>query len=52
MGIDEYESILETMEILADEDAMESIRKGREDIKAGRWTSLEDLEHELKNEIN
>ena len=41
MGIDEYESILETLEILADEEAVESIHKGREDIKAGRWTSLE-----------
>lgn len=51
MGINEYESILETLEILADKNAMEAIRKGREDIKAGRWTSLEDLEHELQSEI-
>jgi len=49
MGIDEYESILETLELLADEDVMESIRKGKEYIKAGRWTSLEDLEHELQS---
>lgn len=37
------EELLETVEILSDPDIMEDIRKGLEDIKAGRVTPLRKL---------
>jgi PHD/YefM family antitoxin component YafN of YafNO toxin-antitoxin module len=45
---DLYESILETMEILGDEEMMAAIRQGLEDIKAGRVYEWEDVKRELK----
>lgn len=43
------EELLETVEILSDPDMMEEIRKGLEDIKAGRVTPLRKL---LKEEAH
>jgi PHD/YefM family antitoxin component YafN of YafNO toxin-antitoxin module len=37
------EELLETVEILSDPDMMEDIRKGLEDVKAGRTTPLRKL---------
>jgi len=37
------EELLETVEILSDPDMMEDIRKGLEDVKAGRVTPLRKL---------
>jgi PHD/YefM family antitoxin component YafN of YafNO toxin-antitoxin module len=45
---DLYESILETMEILGDEEMMAAIRQGMEDIKAGRVYNWEEFKRELK----
>jgi prevent-host-death family protein len=42
-----YESLLETLEIMGDPELMDSLRKGVEDIKAGRLHSVEDIEKEL-----
>jgi len=36
LGIEEYESLIETLEILSDRDLMVSIRRGLKDVKAGR----------------
>lgn len=36
MGSDEYESLIETLEILSDKKLMRSIRRAREDFKKGR----------------
>ena len=43
MSVDEMESWQETMEILAIPGALESIREGEKDIKAGRGVPLEEL---------
>jgi len=43
----DYDSLVETMEILADKEAMKGIRKGLEDIRKGRTISLEDLKKRL-----
>ena len=43
------EELLETVEILSDPEMMESIRKGLEDMKAGRVTELSRL---LKEEAH
>lgn len=36
MGVDDYESMVETLEILADDELVKGIREGLEDIKKGR----------------
>lgn len=41
MGVDDYESMVETLEILADDELVKGIRAGLEDVKQGRvhsWT--------------
>lgn len=41
MGVDDYESMVETLEILADDKLVKGIREGLADIKKGRvhgWT--------------
>lgn len=43
----DYDSLVETMEILADKEAMKGIRKGLEDIRKGRTITLEDLKKRL-----
>ncbi|MEW6668209.1 MAG: type II toxin-antitoxin system Phd/YefM family antitoxin [Thermodesulfobacteriota bacterium] len=42
-----YEGLLETMEILADPDLMKMIKKGTEDIKAGRTFTIEQARKRL-----
>lgn len=41
------DSIIETLEIMADEELMESIRRAEEDVKAGRVKPLEEFLKEL-----
>lgn len=36
MSVDEYEGLLETLEILADAELVESVRRGLDDIEKGR----------------
>ena len=36
LGIEEYESLIETLEILSDRDLVASIRRGLKDVKAGK----------------
>ena len=45
-----YESIIETMEILGDEEMMAALRQGVEDIKAGRTYSMDEMWAELERE--
>ena len=47
MSAVEYESIMETLEILSDEEALKDIQESEKDIEAERWTTLEELESEL-----
>jgi len=42
------EEIVETLEILKDEDTVESIRQAEEDVKAGKVRSYSDFFKELK----
>jgi len=42
------EEIIETLEILEDEEAMKSIREAEEDVKAGRVRGYRDFLKELK----
>ena len=40
MSWEMYEGLLETLEVLADRELMNNLRKGVEDVKAGRTHSL------------
>ena len=43
IGIEEYESLIETLEILSDSELMKSIKIGLKDEKAGRIHSHEEV---------
>jgi hypothetical protein len=43
------EGIVETLEILRDEDTTESVRRAEEDVKAGRVRDYDDFFEELKH---
>lgn len=47
MSAEEFESLKETNEILADTELMKAIKEGEDDIKAGRYVSFEQLKKEL-----
>ena len=44
---DFYEALVETLEILGDEETMSALKKGVAAVKEGRTVELEDLEREL-----
>ena len=44
ISLEEYESLKETIEVLKDRAVLYDIRKAREDLKAGRTKSLEEVE--------
>lgn len=48
LSIEDYESLLETIEILADPKAMAGIRRGEEDIQKGRVYSWKDVKQSLE----
>ncbi|NLG45325.1 type II toxin-antitoxin system Phd/YefM family antitoxin [Gordonia sp. (in: high G+C Gram-positive bacteria)] len=48
MSADDYDSLMETLDILDDREAMEAIRESDADIAAGRLYSLEEVEAELR----
>ena len=45
LSIDDYESLIETLDILADPRAMAGLRKGEEDIRRGRTRSWQEIKH-------
>lgn len=47
MSATEYESIMETLEILSDKEALKDIQESEKDIEAGNWITLEELENAL-----
>ena len=47
MSIDDYESLLETIDILSDSKLMKRIKKAKEDVKKGMLKSLERIEREM-----
>jgi len=50
MSAAEYESIMETLEILADQETLKDIQESEKDISEGRWATLEELENALSSE--
>jgi prevent-host-death family protein len=51
ISVAEYESWKETNEILADKKLMKAIKEGEEDIKKGRYITLDQLKKELKSDV-
>ena len=47
MSVEDYESVLETLDILGDAKLVKRIKKAREDVKNGRSTPLKLIEKEL-----
>jgi antitoxin YefM len=43
LGVDEYEGLLETLEILADPEMAEAIRRGLDEAERGETVTHEDL---------
>ena len=41
---EEMDAIIETLEIMSDEELMEGIRRSEEDLKAGRYKELKSVE--------
>ncbi|HBO97912.1 MAG TPA: hypothetical protein DE315_05400 [Candidatus Omnitrophica bacterium] len=48
MSMEDYESILETLEIESDRELVKKLKKAQGDIKKGKGVSLEQLNKELK----
>ncbi len=47
LSVDDYESLMETLDILADPDAMAGFRRGEQDIHKGRTRSWEEIKRDL-----
>lgn len=45
--IEEYESVIETLDILGDDELMEALRRSEDDVQAGRVKSWEDVKRDL-----
>jgi antitoxin YefM len=43
LGIEEYESLVETIEILSDPDILKSLRKSRQEAKKGKFFSDDEV---------
>ena len=48
MNPEDYEGLIETIEILSDRSALKRIRQARKEAKAGKTVSLEALRHRLE----
>lgn len=47
LPVEEYESIVETLEILGDDELMEALRRSEDDVKAGRTRSWKRVKRDL-----
>ena len=47
LSVEDYESLMETLDILADKEAMAGLRKGEEDVRKGRTRSWADIKTSL-----
>ncbi len=47
LSVDDYESLMETLDVLADPDAMAGLREGEKDIGKGRTRSWQEIKRSL-----
>ncbi len=50
MNPDDYDGLLETIEILSDKEAVKRIRKAKKEVKEGKTISLEALRKKIEKE--
>ena len=48
MSVDDYEGLIETLDILSDKEAVKRIKKAKQEIKQGKTISWEALKKELE----
>jgi len=48
MSADDFDSLQETLDILADPEAMRDIEEGRRDLREGRFYTLEEVTAEMR----
>lgn len=48
LGADDFDALVETLEILADSETMDSIREGLSDLREGRTASVEEVRAAMK----
>ena len=48
LSIEDYESILETLEIESDKELMKRIKKSEQDLRKGKGVSLDKINEKLK----
>ena len=48
MSLDDYEGLLETIEILSDKEAVKRIKKAKQQIKEGKIISLKELRRKIE----
>lgn len=48
INLEDFEGLIETIEILSDRSALKRIRKARKEAKTGKTISIEDLRHKLE----
>lgn len=51
MSLDEYESLVETLDILSEPGALEEIRKAEKEIDEGNYVTWEELKKDLKWDV-
>ena len=49
MSLDDYDGLLETIEILSDKEMVKNIRRAKREIRAGKTISLEELRRRIEN---
>ena len=48
LSADDYDSIIETLDILSDQDLMKEIRQGQADVVRGDFHTLDDVTKEMR----
>jgi antitoxin YefM len=48
LSVDDYEGLLETLEILSDKDAVRRIKKAKKEIREGKTISLQKLKERIE----
>ena len=52
LSVDEYEGLLETLELLADPELAAAVREGLEDAEAGRWVAEDGVWGDLESPVH
>lgn len=48
LGADDYDSLIETLDIMSDKQLMVDLRRAQKDIEDGRGSSAEDVKEEMR----